>query len=107
MLRVKLQNKGNRVLKITNLRTSCGCTTVKLKTKNSESPFFGMEMGKNPAKSKWQANLAPSQKGELIIVVDLTSPHVRIGHLFRIVFVRSNDPVHPLLKIQLEAEIVK
>lgn len=103
-LRIPIQNKGEEALKITKLKTSCECTTVRLKTKDYESPPFsmGMEGG-----TTWQATLNPGEKGELIIVTDLNHSHVKTGHLLRVVEVESNDPIHPLIRIQFEADIVE
>jgi len=102
-LKVPVQNKGNEVLKITDLKTTCECTTVKLKTKQFESPAFGIK----GATSEWEASLAPQEKGELIIVTDLNHPHVHLGHMLRVIDIKSNDPVHSLIKVEFEAEIME
>lgn len=102
-LKVKVQNKGNEVLKITDLKTSCACTTVRLKTENFETPAFGVK----EVKSEREANLAPQEEGELIIVTDLNHPHVHLGQMLRIIDIKSNDPVYSLVKVEIEAEIVE
>lgn len=100
---VELQNKGNEALTISNLKTSCDCTTVKLKTKDGISPAFGMK----DVESDWKVDLDPREKGELIITTDLNHPHVKLGHMLRIIEIKSNDPVHSLIKVEFEAEIVE
>lgn len=100
---VRLKNKGNEILTINNLKTSCACTTVKLKTKQGMSPSFSME----DKEVGWKINLAPGEEGKLIITTDLNHPHVKVGHLLRTVQIESNDPVHPVTTIEFEAEIVK
>ena len=102
-LKVKLQNKGKSPLKITNLKTTCDCTTVRLKTKSHTSSAFSTE----GTKAGWQADLAPGEKATLIIVTDLSHAHLNLGHMVRTVEVRSNDPVHSLRKVEFEAEIVE
>lgn len=102
-LKVKLRNKGNEVLKITNLKTTCACTTVKLIKTEYTSQFFGtkgVELG-------WEVDIEPKEEGEIIIVTDLNHAHVHLGHMVRTVEIRSNDPIYPLLNVEFEAEIVE
>lgn len=100
-LKVEVQNKGNDALTITDLKTSCACTTVKLKTKAGISPAFGVK----GSGSNWKVSLAPGEKAELIVVTDLNHPHIKLGHLLRTVKIISNDPVYPETAISIEAEI--
>lgn len=102
-LKVKLQNKGKEVLKITDLKTTCVCTTVKLKIKKYTSPVFSIE----GAKPGWEASIKPGGKGTLIIVTDLSHTHVHLGPMVRTVEIKSNDPLRSLIKVEFEAEIVK
>ena len=102
-LRVKVQNKGKDVLKITDLKTSCVCTTVQLKKKKYMSPVFSTE----GAESGWEISIAPEEKGELSIITDLAHEHVHLGTMVRTVEIKSNDPVRSLIKVEFEAEIVK
>ncbi|MCF7908076.1 MAG: DUF1573 domain-containing protein [Candidatus Omnitrophica bacterium] len=104
-LAVKVKNKGNTALTINELKTSCGCTTVRLKTKKSESPAFSMNM--ENLKSSWKADLAPAEEGKLIIVTDLDHPHVKLGHMARSVTIKSNDPVYSTINVEFEVEIVE
>lgn len=102
-LNIKVQNTGKDVLKITDLKTTCACTTVQLKINKYTSPSFSTE----GAESGWEASIGPEEKGELLIVTDLTHEHVHLGPMVRTVEIRSNDPVRSLIKIEFEAEIVK
>ena len=102
-LKVKVQNKGKDVLKITGLKTTCACTTVKLKIKKYTSPVFSTK----GAESGWETSIAPEEKGELIIVTDLDHAHVHLGQMVRTVEIRSNDPVRSLIKVDFEAEIIE
>jgi hypothetical protein len=100
---VKLENRGNEVLTINNLKTSCACTTVKFRTDKYESRDIGIR-GVVP---EWKVSLAPQEKAELIIVTDLNHPHIKMGRILRIVEIKSNDPINPIMKVEFEAEIVK
>lgn len=102
-LKVVVRNTGNAPLTIHDLRTSCECTTVRLKTEGSLTSPFSIK-GAGP---EWKMDIEQGQKAELIIVTDLNHPHVRLGRMVRGVAIESNDPIHPLVRIELEAEIVK
>ncbi len=65
---ISFSNKGNKVLKIREVETSCGCTAVLLSTKE----------------------LNPGQKGKMRIDLD-TSNH--LGNIVRKITIFSNDPV--------------
>ena len=103
VLVVELQNKGNDTLIINNLKTSCECSKVQLKTKDTLSRAFG----KKGAKSDWKADIPPKEKAKLIIVTDPNHKNVRLGHMHRTVEIKSNDPVHSLVRVEFEAEIVE
>jgi hypothetical protein len=98
---VKLYNKGNINLVISNLRVSCGCTTVSLKAGKDKSPYFGVA-GVNPG---WQAIIKPGNFGELEVILDLSHPSMGIGKQIREVFVSSNDTVNPQTDLSVEIEI--
>jgi len=102
-LKVKVQNKGKQPLKITNLKTTCACTTAKLKIEQHTSPAFSTE----GVKPEWEASIAPGEEGELIIVTDLNHAHVHLGPMMRTVEIRSNDPVWSLINVDFKAEIVQ
>jgi LEA14-like dessication related protein len=102
-LKVKIQNKGNEPLKITNLKTTCACTTVQLKNNKYVSPVFGTK-GAQPG---WETAIEPKKKGELIIVTDLNHAHVSLGQMMRTVEVSSNDPIKTVVNIEFKAEIVE
>lgn len=102
-LAVDVQNKGKSTLTINDLKTSCSCVTVKIEKKDSVSPAFGVK----GTASGWKVDLAPGEKAKLIIVTDLNHPAVRLGHMLRTVEIKSDDPVHSLIKVEFEVEIVK
>lgn len=96
-----LSNKGNSVLIIRNLKTTCPCATVSLKVNKKKSPYFGTE----GAPGDWQIEIKPQEFGELELRIDLASSHVKPGKLIREASIFSNDPVYPELKVRVEAEV--
>ena len=98
---VKLYNRGNSNLIISNLRVSCACTTVSFKTGKNSSLYFGMA-GANPG---WQAIIEPGNFGELEVALDLNHSSMGIGKQIREVFVSSNDPVNVQTDLRVEIEI--
>lgn len=98
---VRLYNKGNSKLIISNLRVSCDCTTVSLNTGKSKSPYFG-GAGVEPG---WQAIIDPGNFGELEVVLDLNHSSMGIGKQIREVFVSSNDPFNVQSDLRVEIEI--
>ena len=100
---VEVHNKSKATLTISDLKTFCACTTVRLKTKDNKSSVFGVE----GATSGWEANLAGGEKGELVIVTDLNHPHVQVGHMLRRVEIKSNDPIYSIVSVDFEADIVE
>lgn len=103
VLKVKVENEGNKPLEINKLRASCICATIKLKNKGKESLPFGTK----GSPSGWKEVIAPGKAAELIIILDLSHSSIHVGKLMRSFEVRSNDPVNSLLKIELEADIVE
>ena len=98
---VKLYNKGNSNLIISNLRVSCGCVSVALKTGKNKSPYFGVA-GVNPG---WQAIIEPGNFGELEVALDLSHPSMGIGKQIRNIFVSSSDTFNPQTDLKVEIEI--
>jgi len=97
----KLSNKGNSPLVIKNIKTSCPCASVSLKVNKTKSPYFGTE----GSPGDWQSEIKPGKSGELELIVDLASPHVKTGRLTRDASLISNDPVYPEVSVRVEAEV--
>ena len=76
----KIFNRGGDTLKISKLRSSCGCTVV----------------------NSGKMNVAP---GDSTIVRATFNTHNRKGEQRKYIYVVSNDPVTPRLKLQLHATV--
>ena len=99
--KVKLYNQGNSELIITNLRVSCDCTTVSLRTGKNKSPYFGIA----GAKPGWQAIIEPGDFGELEVVLDLGHKSMAVGKQIREVFIESNDVLNLQAGFRVEVEV--
>ncbi len=97
----KLANKGNVPLIIKNIKTSCPCASVSLRVNKTKSPYFGTE----GSPRDWQSEIKPQESGELELIVDLASSHVKTGRLIRDASLISNDPVYPEVTVRVEAEV--
>ena len=99
----KLYNKGNSDLVITNIRVSCGCVTVSLKTGKNKSLYFGVA-GAGPG---WQTVIEPGKSGELDVAMDLNHSSMGMGKQIRNVFVSNNDPLNPEASLKAEIEVIE
>ncbi|MDD5512515.1 MAG: DUF1573 domain-containing protein [Candidatus Omnitrophica bacterium] len=97
----RLQNQGNSVLVINNVRVSCGCISASLKTEKNKSPYFSV----SGAPLGWQESIAPENFAELEVVLDLNDESMGTGKQIRDVFVSSNDPLYPQIAVRVEIEI--
>jgi hypothetical protein len=101
-----VQNTGESDLTITELQTSCGCTTAVLETADGTSPAFGANSAENP--DDWSAVLAPGQEASLIATFDpLHHGPDATGAFKRTVSILSNDPLSTRVDVAFEVEVVK
>ncbi|NOY07695.1 MAG: DUF1573 domain-containing protein [Spirochaetes bacterium] len=81
-----VKNTGGKLLLITGINTSCGCTTAVIKKKK----------------------LTPGEQTKLLVTFD---PNVMnkgmTGDIYRIVYIRSNDPERLEVKIEIRATLKK
>lgn len=102
---IKLYNKGIEDLIITKIKAACSCTTVALTVGKNKSPYF-TNKGSEPG---WQMVIGPNKSGEVEFVLDLTTL-AKTGipsKVKRDIFIASNDPIFPEVKISGMAEIVE
>ena len=81
---VQVRNEGNRTLRISGVRTSCGCTTATLSA----------------------TAVAANAVADLQVTFDPQAHPGLYGPLLRIVYVESNDPAQPELEIPVSVEIL-
>ncbi len=97
----KLYNKGNDILILKNIKTSCGCVTAAVKLGKKMSPYFGT----SGAPANWQEEINAGKSAEIEALIDLNHRSVVVGKLIREIYVTTNDPLNPELSLILEAEV--
>jgi len=86
-----IRNVGGSPLLITGISTSCGCTSAEI---GSTSAEIGRE------------ELLPGEKTELMVTFDPNLMEERLeGEVYRVVYVRSNDPRQPEVEIEIRATL--
>lgn len=107
---VEIKNTGDADLKITQMQTSCMCTTVTLEVGGEKSPPFGMPGHGGGASAFWSATIKPGESGSLEIVFDPNAhgPDA-VGPVSRDITIVSNNGGRAGAKsrITFEAEVVK
>lgn len=94
-----VKNNGVSKLVIREIRTSCDCTSAKLKMEDKESPLFGMH-----TQREWSATLEPGKEAQLTVIYD-PKVHPESGPVSRVVSVFSNDPWQKEKKITIWADV--
>ena len=98
----EVKNEGTEVLKLTNIVTSCSCTTAQVIADDGDSPTFGMH-----SKSAYVKEVAP---GSSVIVKAVYDPMFHgpsgIGAISREVTIETNDAANPKLRLKMAAQVV-
>lgn len=107
---IKIENTGDADLKITQMFTSCMCTTVALEVGGEKGPAFGMPGHGGNAPAFWSATIKPGESGNLEIVFDPNAhgPDA-VGPVTRNITIVSNNGRRSGAKsiITFEADVVK
>lgn len=99
----EIENKGDGELKINNIKTSCHCTTARLKVGDSESPIFGMDS----AFSSWTGKIPGGGKGYLEVIFDPAyHGSSGVGAAVRAIYFATNDPNHKKAEVRLSANVI-
>ncbi len=98
-----IENRGTDPLNITNVRTSCSCTTAQVMVGDSWSPYFGMH-----STSSWVGTINPGESATLKVTFD-PAFHVpdALGPVERFIAVETNDAENPSLEFALTGDVVK
>lgn len=91
----KLYNRGNDILTVKNLKTSCSCVTAALQMGKVKSPYFGT----TGAPENWQVQIVPGKNADIEALIDLNHRTVSVGRLIREVYISTNDPLNPELSV--------
>ncbi|MCL4387374.1 DUF1573 domain-containing protein [Patescibacteria group bacterium] len=102
-----VKNTGTKDLRIANLATSCMCTKVYFKSKDVESPKYGMKSHASGS-ADWSGTLKSGESGQIIAVFDPTAHGPQgVGPISRQVSFETNDPDHPYVEFSFEGTVVK
>jgi hypothetical protein len=95
-----MKNTGKTPLNITNIITSCHCTSAILKIPGkADSPEFGMV--KNDS---WQGAILPGDTGTLVVTYKPSVMPVK-GMISRVITLTSNDPNQDQIQFEITADV--
>ncbi len=98
-----IRNTGSDPLQLTNIRTSCHCTTASVTIYGNESPSFGMS-----GTSQWVGEVKPGQEATLNVVFDpLFHGPQGTGPVNRYISVETNDKSNSKLTFSLTGVVIK
>ena len=99
----QIKNVGESNLEVTNFKTSCMCTEVKVDINGNESPSFGMH-----SRSSWKGIIEPGQTADVKVVFDpmFHGPQA-VGPITRLASFNTNDADNPTVEFELTGNVVQ
>lgn len=98
-----IKNTGSETLQLTNIKTSCHCTTASVTIAGQESPSFGMS-----GASQWIGEVKPGQEATLNVVFDpLFHGPQGTGPINRYISVETNDRQNSKITFSLTGVVIK
>ena len=99
----KIKNTGEVPLQLTNIKTSCTCTTAQVVIDGNQSPLFSMH-----GSSRWLGEVQPGREAELVIVFDqrFHGPS-GVGPIERFITLETNDINRKKLEFNLKGNVIK
>lgn len=98
-----IKNSGAAPLSLSEVSTSCMCTTAQVIINGQNSPFFGMHQ-----KSSWVGRIPVGGQAKLKVVFDPAFHGPQgVGPVTRQVVMTTNDPNSPKLEFNLKGTVVK
>ena len=94
-----VSNLGAKPLKITDFKTSCGCTSVVVTIDGTKSSIFSMHTNSN-----WIGEIVPGSDAEIEVTYDATV-HPAEGDVERFVYFNTNDPENPNPELSIKLHI--
>jgi hypothetical protein len=101
-----VKNSGKNPLQFVNMSTSCGCTSAQLKLPETTSPMYTMP-GHGDPPAKWRGTLAPGESGTLTVHYDPSVHKDLVEQVTREIYVVSNDPATPKMKLKIHVNQIK
>lgn len=96
---IQISNQGAKPLVISELITSCDCTSAELIINGQASPLFSMRRD-----SKWRGEIAPTGIAILRIFYEPQVMPIQ-GKVKRDIIFKTNDPENPLINIRFTANV--
>ncbi len=94
-----IKNTGQKPLKITDFKTSCGCTSVVVTINGEKSSKFSMHTN-----SSWIGEIVPGSNAEIEVTYD-AAVHPAEGDVERFLYFNSNDPTNPNPELSIKLHI--
>lgn len=99
----RIRNTGKADLEVTNFKTSCMCTEVRVSIDGVGSPAFGMH-----TRSSWKGVISPGQTADVQVVFDpLFHGPQATGPITRLVSFNTSDSNNPTVELKLMGNVVK
>ena len=96
----KIKNNGKSPLIITDIITSCHCTSAILKIPGkADSPEFGMHND-----SRWRGEIAPGVEASVEAIYKPSLMPVK-GSISRVITFSTNDPNNPQVQFEITADV--
>ncbi|MEE8400656.1 MAG: DUF1573 domain-containing protein [Candidatus Hydrothermarchaeaceae archaeon] len=96
-----IKNDGGGILTISDMETSCACTSASVIYEGIEGPMFNMRAhGTNP--TDWSVKIKPGDTADLKIIYD---PRVHLDHrgpTTRVITVFSDDLLNPAQEVYIK-----
>jgi len=98
-----IKNSGTEALKITNVKTSCGCTNATVIIDGQESPSFGM----HTPQSNWVGIVSPGKTAEVKAVFDQAFHGAQgTGDITRVISFDTNDASNTKVELMMSGKVV-
>lgn len=98
----EIKNSGSVDLEMSNIKTSCMCTTAQVIVNGKISPIFGMH-----TLSSWKGVVKPDQVAQVKVVFDpMAHGPQGTGPVTRSVFIETNDSSNPTIELRVSGVVV-
>ncbi len=93
----EIKNTGENPLQLTDISTSCGCTSVTLEINGEDSPKFSMH-----GNSKWTGEVPKDKIAKVKVTFD-PGFHEIHGKVERFIYIKTNDPEKQNINLEISA----
>lgn len=103
----EIKNTSSSSVMVSDMETSCMCTTVYLNNDGKRSPMFGMRShGMNPR--NWSTEIAPGETATLDVIFDpMAHGPNATGPIHRVVSIYTNDNSNQKIDVSVSGNVTK